>query len=112
LKTLHLSDVLVVEWSGAPDQDGEYRLRPDVPDFPVAFGYGGARIGVLVPHGIARTVLEVDGVEGPAVTVDANGFASMRVTGQTGLLAEQSLQVNLYDSGGHIVRTLPVPSAA
>jgi hypothetical protein len=57
-------------------------------------------------------VLEVDGVEGPAVTVDANGFASMRVTGQTGLLAEQSLQVNLYDSAGHIVRTLPVPSAA
>jgi hypothetical protein len=127
LKTLHLSDLLVVAWSGPPQQQfadhlrqgdgvpphqgGVFRLPPDVSDFPLVFGYGDALIGVVVPSGVAKTSLVVDGVEGPQAAVDANGFASMTVTGQTGLLAEQTLQVDLYDASGHVVRTLPMPTA-
>jgi hypothetical protein len=122
-----LSDLLVVAWSGPPQQqfadhlrqgDGVpphqgavFRLPPDVTDFPLVFGYGDALIGVVVPSGVAKTSLVVDGVEGPQAAVDANGFASMTVTGQTGLLAEQTLQVDLYDASGHVVRTLPMPTA-
>lgn len=127
LKTLHLSDLLVVAWSGPPQQqfadhlrqgDGvpphqgaAFRLPPDVTDFPLVFGYGDALVGVVVPSGVAKTSLVVDGVEGPQVAVDANGFASMTVSGQTGLLGEQTLQVDLYDASGHVVRTLPMPTA-
>ena len=127
LKTLHLSDLLVVAWSGPPQQQfadhlrqgdglpphqgGVFRLPPDVTDFPLVFGYGDALVGVVVPSGVAKTSLVVDGVEGPQVAVGANGFASMTVTGQTGLLGEQTLQVDLYDASGHVVRTLPMPTA-
>jgi hypothetical protein len=126
LKTLHLSDLLVVVWSGPPLNEGKrssqgdgvpphqgvaYRLPPDVADFPLVFGYGNGQVGVVVPSGVAKTSLVVDGEEGPQVPVDANGFASMTVTGQTGLLSEQTLQIDLYDASGHVVRTLPMPTA-
>jgi hypothetical protein len=120
LKTLHLSDLLIVDWNGdsqyTPDvvspRGPAYRLAEDQPDFPLVFGYAGTRVGAVVPAGVASTALVVDGNEGPPAVVDANGFASMQVAGQYGLLGEQSLQVNLYDANGKVTRTLPVPGTA
>jgi hypothetical protein len=134
-RTQHLSDLLSVAWAPPPNgsigstawvggvspstvsapppspvQHREYRLRPDTPDIPMVFAYGGTRVGVLVPRDIAKTALVVDGNDFAPVYVDGFGFASMPVAGQFGLLAEQNLRVNLQDSTGHVVRTLQVPS--
>lgn len=102
-----LSDLVVVSWSSGDQQPQSraYRLDATSPDTPFAFFYTtgeSAKVGIVAPHGVTRAELVVDGVRQAAVPVDSSGFASMLVQGQTGLLAEQSVQVQLFGTSGPV----------
>ena len=125
LKTDDATDGLVVEWSTAtatrsispaPPLDRplnrHYKIGQGQPDFPLAFRYGSAQVGVVVPAGIATAVLVVNGDDTPHVSVDADGFASMSLPRAAAAASDPTLQVDLYDASGGIVRTLPVPVPA
>jgi hypothetical protein len=109
VKTLHLADLLIVAWS---DGDGEYLLRPDVPDYPIGFAYPtekGARVGVLTAPGVASATLVEDGVVTDSAPVDPTGFASLEVNRPYPALPQRSFVVRLYDATGRQVSELPVP---
>jgi hypothetical protein len=111
VKTLHLSDLVIVAWSRDPNATTAHRLAPDAPDFPFAFVYygpDGGRVGVVAPPGVTTAGLVVDGVDVGEERVDASGFASMLVGGQYGLLADQTLEVDLFDASNHQVSRVPV----
>lgn len=110
-----LSDLVVVSWLSdhqRTPQSRAYRVDVTSSDAPFAFFYtarDGTRVGVLAPHGTSRAVLIVDGVETESVFVATSGFASLLVQGQTGLLAEQSVAVQLFASSGPIgERVVPI----
>jgi hypothetical protein len=104
-----LSDLVVVTWLDdhqSSPQSRAYRLDATSPDTPLAFFYtarDGARVGLVAPNGVAKAALTVDGVVARLVSVDSTGFASMPVQRQTGLLAEQSIQVQLFAASGQPV---------
>jgi hypothetical protein len=125
LKTGDSIDGLLVEWSDATaigsarpalplnrPANRHYGVGKGQPDFPLAFRYGSVQVGVVVPAGIATAVLVVNGDEAPPVRVDAEGFASMIMPGIAEPASDLTLQVDLYDTTGGIVRTLPVPLPA
>jgi hypothetical protein len=125
LRTGDAIDGLLVEWSDATASGSarpalplnrpanrHYGVGADQPDFPLAFRYGSVQVGVVVPAGIATAVLVVNGNEATPVHVDAGGFASMIMPGIAEPASDLTLQVNLYNATGGIVRTLPVPLPA
>jgi hypothetical protein len=117
VKTLHLTDLVVVVWSTPFAGDGEYLLAPDTPDFPIGFEYPDAtttagRIGVVAPPGAARAQLVVDGVSQGSQPIDDSGFASLIVTGEYGTLVEQTFSVELFDAAGNRLTTVQVPPRA
>lgn len=125
LKTGDSIDGLLVEWSDATasGSDGptpplnrpanrHYGVGAGQPDFPLAFRYGSVQVGVVVPAGIKSAVLVINGDEAPPVDVDAAGFASMNIPGIDDSATVLTLQVNLYNATGGIIRTLPVPLPA
>jgi hypothetical protein len=125
LRTGDPIDGLLVEWSDATASGSarpalplnrpanrHYEVGAGQPDFPLAFRYGSVQVGVVVPAGIASAVLVVNGSEGTPVHADADGFATMIVPGFATPASDLTLQVNLYNATGGIVRTLPVPLPA
>jgi hypothetical protein len=111
VKTLHLSDLLIAVWANAPGDATAYRLAPDAPDTPIAIQYdgaAGASVGVLAPHGITQVGLVVDGADVGVSQVGANGFATLLVGKQYGVLAEQTLAVDLFDANGRQISREPV----
>lgn len=101
-----LSDLVVVSWLSDHQQTPQsraYRVDVTSPDAPFAFFYSardGTRVGVLAPNGTSRAALVVDGVETASAFVATSGFGSILVQGQTGLLAEQSVELQLYGASG------------
>lgn len=114
-KTLHLSDLLIAVWANAPGVATAYRLAPDAPDAPIVFQYAGvagASVGVLAPHGITQVGLVVDGADIGVSQVDSDGFATLLVGQQYGVLAEQTLSVDLFDAKGRQISREPVTPSA
>lgn len=111
-----LSDLVIVGWLSGHQRQPQtraYRIDAASSDTPFAFFYtarDGTRVGVLAPHGAARAALIVDGVAGAPVSVDGSGFASMPVRGQTGLLAEQTVQVQFFEAAGKPISPPVIPS--
>jgi hypothetical protein len=115
MESPQLSDLVVVSWLSdhqrAP-QSRAYRLDATSSGTPFAFFYtarDGTRVGLLAPPDVARAALVVDGRGSSPVPVDGTGFASMPVRGQTGLLAEQTIAVELFDSSGKPIEERVVP---
>jgi hypothetical protein len=110
-----LSDLVVVSWLSGHQrspQSRAYRVDATSSDTPFGFFYtgrDGTRVGVLAPHGVTKAALVVDGVAATPVPVDSAGFASMLVRGQTGLLTEQSIEVQLFAASGQPVSEPVVP---
>lgn len=115
MATPQLSDLVVVSWLSDHQrvpQSRAYRVDATSSDTPFAFFYparDGTRVGLIAPNGTSRAVLVVDGVETQSVFVATTGFASMPVRGQTGLLAEQSIEVRLFAAFGQPIKELVVP---
>jgi hypothetical protein len=113
-------DLMTVEWSGAaPGDHAEYLVDPGAPDVPVAFAYralDGTRLGVIASKGAAKVELLGDGATSKPIAFSSTGFASFRIpsppgdpnadgSGALGVVA----QVQLLDSSGHPLTSLPVP---
>jgi hypothetical protein len=114
-KTLHLSDLLIAVWGNDPNKATGYRLAPDAPDAPIIFQYdgvAGASVGVLAPHGVTQVGLVVDGADIGVSQVDSDGFATLLVGKQYGVLAEQTLAVDLFDAKGRQISREPVTPSA
>jgi len=110
-----LSDLVVVSWLSdhqrAP-QSRAYRIDARSSGAPFAFFYtarDGTRVGVLAPNGAAAAVLVVDGKASSPVPIASSRFASMPVHGQTGLLAEQTVEVQFFASSGKSIGERVVP---
>jgi len=54
----------------------------------------------------------VDGVDLGVNQVDSNGFTSLSVGHQYGVLAEQTLAVDLFDASGRQISRVPVTPSA
>jgi len=114
-KTLHLSDLLIAVWANDPGNATSYRLAPDAPDAPIVFQYdgaAGASVGVVAPHGVTQVGLVVDGEDIGVSQVDADGFVTLLVGKQYGVLAEQTLAVDLFDAKGRQISREPVTPSA
>ncbi len=115
IRTASVADGLLIDWSGAPELDGSadpkirhveyFLLSPSVPDFPLGFRYGDGLIGLVVPipTTFARAALVIDGNEGPQVTIDGNGFASLSMAA-AGAAADTPVQVDVFDPTGNFLR--------
>jgi hypothetical protein len=110
-----LSDLLVVSWLSdrqrAP-QSRAYRIDATSSDTPLVFFYparDGTRVGVIAPDGVATAVLVVDGKASSPMPIDGAGFASLPVRGQTGLLAEQTVEVQFLASSGKALGDPVIP---
>ncbi|ABK52477.1 MAG TPA: hypothetical protein VKV33_04240 [Streptosporangiaceae bacterium] len=111
-KTLHRPDLLIVVWGAAPEAAGEYLLRPDLPDYPLAFSYlgaGGNRIGVLTPLGVTSVGLYVRGAVRMTAPVDATGFATLPAVVEPTSLGDGYASLILYDAQGKDVGRVAVP---
>lgn len=110
-----LSDLVVVSWSSDSERTSQsraYRIDAASSDTPFAFFYAardGTRVGVLAPPGVASAGLVVDGKVSSPELVGSTGFASMPVKGQTGLLAEQAIAVQFFESSGRPIAQQVVP---
>lgn len=115
-----LSDLVVVTWLSDVEsgpRSRAYRVDSASSDLPFAFFYAardGLRVGVVAPREAAKTQakarLTVDGVALPTTPVDSAGFVSLAVRGQSGLLAEQSIDVQLLAPSGKSLSQPFVPA--
>ena len=110
-----LSDLVVVSWLSdhqrAP-QSRVYRIDATSSDTPLAFFYtarDSTQVGVLATDGVATAALIVDGKASSPTPIDGSGFASMPVRGQTGLLAEQTVEVQFLAPSGKPIGAPVVP---
>jgi len=115
IRTASVADGLLIDWSSPPELDGSsdpkirhveyFLLSPNVPDFPLAFRYGNGLVGLVVPipTTFSRAALVIDGNEGPQVTVDGNGFASLSFA-NADVPADTSVQIDVFDFSGNFLR--------
>ncbi len=115
IRTASVADGLLIDWSGAPALDGSadptirhveyFLLSPNAPDFPLAFRYGDGLVGVVVPipTTFTRAALVINGNEGPQVTIDGDGFASMSLA-DAGAPADTPAQIDVFDYTGNFLR--------
>jgi len=117
-----VADGLLIDWSSAPELDGSadpkirhvehFLLSPNVPDFPLGFRYGNGLVGVVVPipTTFSRAALVINGNDGPQVTIDGNGFASLSMA-NADVAADTAVQVDVFDYHGNFLR-ISLPTRA
>lgn len=122
IRTVSVADGLLIDWSSPPELDGSadpkirheerFLLSPNVPDFPLTFRYGNGLVGVVVPipTTFSRAALVINGNEGPQVTIDGDGFASLSFA-DADVAADTPVQVDVFDYRGNFLR-LSLPTRA
>ena len=122
IKTGSVADGLLIDWWSAPKpgesassripHEEHFLMSPDAPDAPLAFRYGDGRVGVVVPipTTFSRAALVVNGNEGPQVTIDGDGFASLRFA-DADAAVDTPVQVDIFDYTGNFLR-ISLPTSA
>ena len=122
IKTGSVADGLLIDWWSPPTpgasassripHEEHFWMSPSAPDSPLAFQYGDGRVGVVVPipTTFSGAALVVNGNEGPQVTIDGDGFASLRFA-DADTPADTPVQVDVFAYSGDFLR-ISLPAAA